>query len=174
MLLHSRKSTGKKEPTDLNELLDEYLRLSYHGIRAKDKSFNAQMVTNFDKEIPKVLIVAQDIGRVALNMFNNAFYSVSEKKKIESPEYKPLVTLATEKIGNRIKIIVTDNGLGIPQKILDKIYQPFFTTKPPGDGTGLGLSLSYDIIKAHDGELEVETKEGEFARFIIIIKPEFC
>ncbi|GAC1485276.1 MAG: hypothetical protein NVS1B13_11680 [Flavisolibacter sp.] len=173
MLMHSRKNTGTKEQTDLNELLDEYLRLSYHGLRAKEKSFNAQLITDFDKNLPKVLIVPQDIGRVVLNMFNNAFYSITQKKKLLTAAYNPVVSVATRKINQKITITITDNGLGISKKILDKIYHPFFTTKPSGEGTGLGLSLSYDIIKAHNGDVSVETVEGEFATFIITLQPEF-
>jgi signal transduction histidine kinase len=179
MLQHSRTSTGKKEHTDINALADEYLRLSYHGVRAKDKEFNADFKTNFDESIGKIDVVQQDIGRVFLNLYNNAFYAVNEKKKTASPpskgeiEYAPTVTVTTSfnppsgDKGAGISISVKDNGVGIPQKVLDKIYQPFFTTKPTGQGTGLGLSLSYDIIKAHGGELKVETKEGEGAEFII-------
>jgi len=172
MLQHSRTSTGQKEPTDINALVDEYLRLSYHGMRAKDKSFNATMQTDFDENIGKINIVPQDIGRVVLNLFNNAFYSVSEKKR-QTKEFDPKLLVTTKKISmpksstGSIEIRVRDNGLGIPQRIIDKIYQPFFTTKPTGQGTGLGLSISYDIIKAHGGELKVETKEGEFAEFVI-------
>lgn len=170
MLQHSRSSTGKKEPTDINSLADEFLRLSYHGLRAKDKSFNATMETNFDYNIDKVQIIPQDLGRVLLNLFNNAFYSVSEKKKRLNGLYEPKVFVSTQKLNDKIEIVVKDNGNGIPQKIIDKIYQPFFTTKPTGEGTGLGLSLSYDIItKGHNGELKVETKEGEFAQFKIIL-----
>jgi len=170
MLQHSRTSTGKKEATDINALADEFLRLSYHGLRAKDKSFNAAMETNFDYTIEKVRIVPQDVGRVLLNLFNNAFYSVNEKKKELNGLYEPKVFVSTEKKGNKIEIIVKDNGNGISQKVIDKIYQPFFTTKPTGEGTGLGLSLSYDIItKGHGGELKVETEEGEFALFRIIL-----
>ncbi len=172
MLQHSRASTGKKEPTDINALCDEYLRLSYHGLRAKDKSFNATMKTDFDESIGKINIIPQDIGRVVLNLYNNAFYAVSEKKKEQGDNYDPTVSVSTKRIGNktdsyRVEISVKDNGMGIPQKVLDKIFQPFFTTKPTGQGTGLGLSLSYDIIKAHGGELKVETMEGEGSEFII-------
>ena len=168
MLQHSRTSTGQKDPTDINVLADEYLRLSYHGLRAKDKSFNATIKTDFDNSIEKISIIPQDIGRVLLNLLNNAFYTVTEKKKQQSQSnYEPTVSVSTKKINNRIEIRVSDNGNGIPQNVLDKIYQPFFTTKPSGEGTGLGLSLSYDIIKAHGGELKVESKEGEGAEFII-------
>ena len=167
MLQHSRASTGQKEPTDINALADEYLRLSYHGLRAKDKSFNATMKTDFDESIGKVNVVPQDIGRVVLNLINNAFYAVDEKKKQSGNEYEPTVSVSTKKEKDKVEIKVKDNGNGIPQKVLDKIFQPFFTTKPTGQGTGLGLSLSYDIIKAHSGELKVETKEGDGSIFTI-------
>ncbi|MDP4286261.1 MAG: ATP-binding protein [Bacteroidota bacterium] len=167
MLQHSRSSTGIKEPTDINALCDEYLRLSYHGLRAKDKSFNATMSTDFDTGIGKLNIIPQDIGRVLLNLYNNAFYVVTEKKKLNIENYEPTVSLSTKKIGGKVEIRVKDNGNGIPQKVVDKIFQPFFTTKPTGQGTGLGLSLSYDIIKAHGGEIKVNTVEGEFTEFVI-------
>jgi signal transduction histidine kinase len=174
MLQHSRSSSGVKEPTDINALADEYLRLSFHGLRAKDKSFNASMETHFDENLPEIAVIPQDIGRVLLNLYNNAFYAVSEKKKLQGDNYEPTVSVSTKRIGNKtdsygLVISVKDNGMGIPQKVLDKIYQPFFTTKPTGQGTGLGLSLSYDIIKAHGGELRVETKEGEGASFIVTL-----
>ncbi len=169
MLQHSRTSTGQKELTDINALADEYLRLSFHGLRAKDKSFNAVMETYFEESIGKINIVPQDIGRVLLNLFNNAFYSVHEKKKQQGEGYEPTVSVSTKRVGNKVKVFVRDNGTGIPQKVLDKIFQPFFTTKPTGQGTGLGLSLSYDIIKAHGGEIKVETKEGEGAKFLITL-----
>jgi two-component system NtrC family sensor kinase len=182
MLQHSRISTGQKELTDINALANEYLRLSYHGMRAKDKSFNATVKTDFDSSlsadeagIGKINIVPQDIGRVLLNLFNNAFYAVSEKKKNLTGfqnlsglnNYVPIVSILTKKVDAKVEIHVKDNGIGIPQKVVDKIFQPFFTTKPTGQGTGLGLSLSYDIIKAHGGEIKVETKEGEGSEFII-------
>jgi signal transduction histidine kinase len=174
MLQHSRKSTGQKEPTDINALCDEYLRLSYHGLRAKDKSFNATLNTDFDESISKIIVIPQDIGRVLLNLFNNAFYAVSEKQKAkggmlnaESNKYEPTVSVSTKKMNEKVQICIKDNGSGIPQNLIDKIFQPFFTTKPTGEGTGLGLSLSYDIIKAHGGELKVETEEGKFTEFII-------
>ncbi|MEJ7821295.1 MAG: ATP-binding protein [Chitinophagaceae bacterium] len=167
MLQHSRSSTDKKEPTDINALADEYLRLSYHGLRAKDKSFNATIKTDFDISLKKININPQDIGRVILNLLTNAFYVVNEKKKQQPEGYEPIVSVSTKKLNDKVEIKVKDNGNGIPQKVLDKIFQPFFTTKPTGQGTGLGLSLSYDIIKAHGGELKVETKEGEGAEFII-------
>ncbi len=169
MLQHSRTTTGQKEPTDVNALADEYLRLSYHGLRAKDKSFNATLQTNFDNAIEKINIIPQDIGRVLLNLYNNAFYATNEKKKTANENYKPTISIQTKKINDKVEIRISDNGNGIPQKVLDKIFQPFFTTKPSGQGTGLGLSLSYDIIKAHGGELKVETKEGEGAEFIICL-----
>ncbi|MCB0741216.1 MAG: GHKL domain-containing protein, partial [Chitinophagaceae bacterium] len=161
MLQHSRKSEGKKEPTDINALCDEYLRLSYHGLRAKDKSFNANFETDFDTSIEKINIVPQDMGRVILNLINNAFYAVSERKKLSADSYQPLVSIKTRKVNDKIEILVADNGGGIPDAIKEKIFQPFFTTKPTGQGTGLGLSLSYDIIKAHGGEIKVESRFGE-------------
>jgi len=167
MMQHSSSGSGKKEPTDINKLADEYLRLAYHGLRAKDKSFNATMKTDFDESIGNVNIIPQDIGRVILNLINNAFYVVDEKKKSEIEGYQPTVSVSTKKINDKVEIKVADNGNGIPQKILDKIFQPFFTTKPTGQGTGLGLSLSYDIVKAHGGEIKVESKEGEGSIFII-------
>jgi signal transduction histidine kinase len=173
MLQHTRNSTGIKEPTDINALCDEYLRLSYHGLRAKDKFFNASLKTDFDESIGNINIIPQDIGRVILNLINNAFYAVDEKKK-QQPNFEPIVTVTTRSVkpplgglGAKVEIKVADNGSGVPQKVLDKIFQPFFTTKPTGQGTGLGLSLSYDIVKAHGGELMVETKEGEGSEFII-------
>jgi len=167
MLQHSRTSSGIKEPTDINALANEYLRLSYHGLRAKDKSFNADIETNFDNSIGKINIIPQDIGRVILNLINNAFYAVDEKKKESKNEFEPTVSVSTRRANNKIEIIVSDNGNGIPQKVLDKIFQPFFTTKPTGQGTGLGLSLSYDIVKVHGGELDVITKEGQGSEFKI-------
>jgi signal transduction histidine kinase len=167
MLQHSRKSSGQKEPTDINALADEYLPLSYHGLRAKDKNFNATIETDFDNSIGKINVVAQDIGRVLLNLFNNAFYAVNEHKTLNPISYNPAIFVKTEKCDDKIQITVKDNGKGIPQKIIDKIFQPFFTTKPTGSGTGLGLSLSYDIVKAHGGEIKVESKEGEGSEFVI-------
>ncbi len=167
MLQHSRSSSGVKEPTDINALCDEYLRLAYHGLRAKDKSFNAKFETDFDESLPKINIAPQDIGRVILNLINNAFYAVSEKKKLLADRYEPLVKVSSKKFGEKIEISVKDNGNGIPEPIKQKIFQPFFTTKPTGQGTGLGLSLSYDIIKAHGGDIKVETKENEGTEFII-------
>jgi two-component system, NtrC family, sensor kinase len=169
MLQHSRSSSGQKELTDLNALCDEYLRLSYHGLRATDKSFNAKFETSFDAAVEKTNVVPQDMGRVVLNLISNAFYAVNEKKKTAGPAYEPTVTISTKKTTNGIEIKVTDNGTGIPQKAINKIFQPFFTTKPTGQGTGLGLSLSYDIVKAHGGELKVETKEGEGSAFVILL-----
>ena len=179
MLQHSRTSSGLKEPTDINALADEYLRLSYHGLRAKDKSFNAKFETDFDSSLEKINVVSQDIGRVILNLINNAFYACAERSRSAvSEKYEPTVIVSTKKLDNKIEVKVKDNGGGIPQKILDKIFQPFFTTKPTGQGTGLGLSLSYDIVKAHGGELKVETKEarpddpvgrGEGSAFIVIL-----
>jgi signal transduction histidine kinase len=167
MLQHSRSSNSIKEPTDINALADEYLRLSYHGLRAKDNSFNSILNADFDKSIGNINIIPQDIGRVLLNLYNNALYAVSEKRKSTDAGYEPEVTVNTKKSDNKITITVKDHGGGIPQMLVDKIFQPFFTTKPTGQGTGLGLSLSYDIIKAHGGEIRVETKEGEGSKFII-------
>ena len=167
MLQHTRSSSGIKEPTDINALADEYLRLSYHGLRAKDKSFNATMKTDFDKTIGNINIIPQDIGRVVLNLINNAFYIVNEKSKQGIAGYEPVVSLITKKEGNKVFISVKDNGPGIPDSIKDKIFQPFFTTKPTGQGTGLGLSLAYDIVKAHGGEIKVETKGAAGSEFII-------
>jgi signal transduction histidine kinase len=180
MLQHSRVSTGQKEPTDINTLVDEYLLLIYHGLRAKDKTFNATVQTDFDNTLEKINVVRQDIGRVLLNLFTNAFYAVTDKnaslhssEQADSAEqYEPIVSVSTKRIHSpsdmgKVEIIVKDNGRGIPQEVLDKIFQPFFTTKPTGQGTGLGLSLSYDIIKAHGGEIKVETREGEGSKFII-------
>jgi two-component system, NtrC family, sensor kinase len=167
MLQHSRASTGQKEPTNINALAEECLRLSYHGLRAKDKTFNVNFKADFDESIGTIEVIPQDIGRVFLNLYNNAFYAVNEKKKQGDSAFEPLVSVTTKRVGNKVKISVRDNGTGIPQSLLDKVFQPFFTTKPTGYGTGLGLSLSYDIIKAHGGELKVETKEGEFTEFII-------
>lgn len=169
MLQHSRSSNGQKEPTDINALCDEYLRLAYHGLRAKDKLFNAKIKTEFDNSIGKINMIPQDIGRVILNLINNAFYAVSEKQKRNLNGYEPLVTVTTTKYNGKIEIKVKDNGDGIPQKIVDKIFQPFFTTKPAGSGTGLGLSLSYDVVRAHGGELKVATKEGEGSEFIVFL-----
>ena len=189
MLQHSRTNSGQKEPTDINELADEYLRLSYHGLRAKDKSFNASFETHFDPNLPKIEVVPQDIGRVLLNLVNNALYAVSSAsvktthalshplpvKTLhatslqQSPDYKPLVTVTTKTLGDKIEITVKDNGPGIPDEIKNKIFQPFFTTKPTGQGTGLGLSLSYDIVKAHGGTIEVQSKENEGTEFQIIL-----
>jgi len=170
MLQHSRTSNNKKEPTDINVLADEYLRLAYHGLRAKDKSFNAALKTDYDETIGLIKIISQDIGRVILNLITNAFYAAMEKKKLQPEGYEPTVTVSTKKIDNKIIVTVKDNGTGIPQKALDKIFQPFFTTKPTGQGTGLGLSLSYDIVtKGHGGEIKVETKEGEYTAFSVIL-----
>ncbi|MBP6989043.1 MAG: GHKL domain-containing protein [Ferruginibacter sp.] len=169
MLQHSRTSSGQKEPTDINALCDEYLRLAYHGLRAKDKSFNAKFETEFDNSIDRINIIPQDIGRVILNLITNAFYAVNEKSNQNIAGYEPIVDVSTKKEGNKVLITVKDNGSGISKSIVDKIFQPFFTTKPTGQGTGLGLSLSYDIVKAHGGEIKVETKENEGTGFLIIL-----
>ncbi|MGB5229522.1 MAG: HAMP domain-containing sensor histidine kinase, partial [Eudoraea sp.] len=178
MLQHSRSSSGVKEPTDINALADEYLRLAYHGLRAKDKSFNATMKTDFDNAIGKINIIPQDIGRVILNLITNAFYActersrsvVSERKQKQPEGYEPIVSVSTKKKGEQVLISVKDNGNGIPKKVLDKIFQPFFTTKPTGQGTGLGLSMSYDIVtKGHGGTLEVNSVEGKGSEFIVTL-----
>ena len=169
MLQHSRSSSGQKELTDMNELADEYLRLAYHGYRAKEKLFNAKFETNFDKNIEKINVVPQEIGRVLLNLINNAFYAVNEKRKVKDADYQPAIKIATSQSGNQVFITISDNGNGIPKNIVDKIFQPFFTTKPTGSGTGLGLSLAYDTIKAHGGDIKVATKEGEGSEFMIYL-----
>ncbi|HEY9002971.1 MAG TPA: ATP-binding protein [Mucilaginibacter sp.] len=168
MLQHSRASSNVKEPTDINKLADEYLRLAYHGLRAKDKSFNAELITHFAENLPQANLVPQDIGRVLLNLFNNAFYAVKERQKTADAEFKPKVEVTTLLKGKSLEIIVKDNGTGIPDEIKEKILQPFFTTKPTGEGTGLGLSLSYDIVvKAHSGKIDVKSKQGEGSEFKI-------
>jgi len=169
MLQHSRGSNNTKEPTDINALCDEYLRLAFHGLRAKDKSFNAEMKTSFDESIGKINVVPQDIGRVLLNLITNGFYAVSEKSKSAPEGYAPTLSITTKKEGDQVVISVADNGNGIPENIREKIFQPFFTTKPTGQGTGLGLSLSYDIVKAHGGEIKVESKEGDGTEFRVIL-----
>ncbi|MEJ1241464.1 two-component regulator propeller domain-containing protein [Chryseolinea sp. T2] len=176
MLQHSRTSSGTKEPTDINAIADEYLRLAYHGLRAKDKSFNASMKTEFDPAVGKINVVSQDLGRVILNLITNAFYVVAEKRSelngrlVNGVKYEPTVTVSTHKVSDNVEIRVNDNGTGIPQSVLDKIFQPFFTTKPSGKGTGLGLSMSYEIVtKGHGGELKVETKVGQGTTFIIVL-----
>lgn len=167
MLQHSRSSSGQKEPTDINALADEFLRLSYHGLKVKDKSFDADFVSEFDASVGKITIVPQDIGRVLLNLYNNAFYAVHKKTGVNGEPFKPLVSVSTKRIGHMVELSVKDNGIGIPQHVIDKIFQPFFTTKPTGQGTGLGLSLSYDIIKAHGGEITVQSVEGLYTEFTI-------
>lgn len=170
MLQHSRNNQSQKELTDINALADEFLRLSYHGLRAKDKTFNANFKSDFDNELPKLEIVPQDLGRVFLNLINNAFYACAERsKKGQDTDYKPEVNIKTLKTGNAIEVQIQDNGSGIPEEIQEKIFQPFFTTKPTGQGTGLGLSLSYDIVKAHRGNLKVESRLGEGTIFIITL-----
>lgn len=170
MLQHSRASSNKKELTDINALCDEYLRLAYHGLRAKDKSFNARFTTTLDNNVPEMNVVPQELGRVILNLINNAFYAVSEKKRVADESYQPTVSVTTQAKEKEVLIKVEDNGNGIPVGVIDKIFQPFFTTKPTGEGTGLGLSLSYDIItNGHAGELKVKTREGTGTEFIISI-----
>ena len=178
MLQHSRSSSGVKEPTEINKLADEYLRLAYHGLRAKDKSFNATLKTDYDESIGNINIIPQDIGRVVLNLITNAFYAVDEKKTLLQAclsgrqaqgdrSYEPTVSVSTKKDGSNVFITVKDNGNGIPESIREKIFQPFFTTKPTGQGTGLGLSLAYDIVKAHGGDIKVQSETGSETTFII-------
>jgi len=181
MMQHSRQTTGYKEPVDINALCDEYLRLTYHGLRAKDNLFNAELQTDFDASIGKIPVVPQDIGRVLINLFNNAFYAVSakgadvakdssDKSTTADRHYRPIVLVQTKKVNHHIQITVKDNGNGIPQNIVNKIFQPFFTTKPSGQGTGLGLSLAYDIItKEHGGTIRVESESGKGAAFVITL-----
>ncbi|RZJ65461.1 MAG: two-component sensor histidine kinase [Flavobacterium sp.] len=169
MLQHSRTTSGEKEATDLNALTDEYLRLAYHGLRAKDKSFNAELITNFDENIPKVNVIPQDVGRVLLNLITNAFYATQERSKFEGESFKPMVEVSTSSVGNNIEISVKDNGNGIPSEIVDKIFQPFFTTKPTGEGTGLGLSLAYDIVKAHGGTIHATSVPSNGTTFTITL-----
>ena len=168
MLLHSRASNGAKELTDLNKQADEFLRLSYHGFRAKDKAFNAVMETDYDQSVGNINVVPQEIGRVLLNLFNNAFYAVSEKTLLKQKGYEPTVSVRTKRTKDNVIISVKDNGKGIPLKVIDKVFQPFFTTKPTGQGTGLGLSLAYDIIKTHGGEIKVASVEGEYSEFTVL------
>jgi signal transduction histidine kinase len=168
MLQHSRGTSGEKELTDLNTLVDEYLRLAYHGYRAKDQSFNVDFVTTYDPSVGRISIVPQEVGRVLLNLYNNAFYSVQQKKAFLNSTFEPLVQITTHRENGNVLVSVKDNGTGMPQKIAEKVFQPFFTTKPTGEGTGLGLSLSYDIVtKGHGGKMEVNSKEGEYAEFFI-------
>ncbi|CAN5374538.1 hypothetical protein BH11BAC3_BH11BAC3_42320 [soil metagenome] len=167
MLQHSQASKGQKEPTDINALVDEYVRLSYHGLRAKDTSFNTALNTDFDNAIGNINIIPQDIGRAIMNLLTNAFYAVNEKKKTGVENYEPTVSISTKKSGDKVEIKVSDNGNGISDAVKHKIFHPFFTTKPTGQGTGLGLSLTYDIIKAHGGELRVESKVDKGSKFII-------
>ncbi|HLO81681.1 MAG TPA: ATP-binding protein, partial [Chitinophagaceae bacterium] len=184
MIQHSRASSGQKQLTDINALCDEYLRLAYHGIRAKDQSFNSSFHFEADNDLPKINVVPQDIGRVMLNLINNAFYAVNEKSKTGMPDYRPEIVVTTKLVNSQknepispvpngrqdsVMITVRDNGNGVPENIVQKIFQPFFTTKPTGEGTGLGLSLSYDIIKAHGGEIKVESKEGLGTTFTVIL-----
>ena len=170
MLQHSRSGDGTKEPTDLNKLVDEYLRLAYHGLRAKDKDFNANMVTEYEDSLDPMEVVPQQIGRVMLNLITNAFHAVKERSQKEPQGYEPTVWVGTRKTEKGVEISVRDNGGGIPEEIRDKIFQPFFTTKPTGEGTGLGLSMSYDIVtKGHGGDLRVHSETGKGSEFTIIL-----
>jgi signal transduction histidine kinase len=168
MLEHSRASTGERQPTDINHLADEYLRLAYQGLRAKDKSFNATLNSDFAPDLPPVEAIGPDLGRVLLNLFGNAFYAVRQRQQQGEAGYAPTVTVQTRQVGDQVEIRVRDNGMGIPEAVRQKIFQPFFTTKPSGEGTGLGLSLSYDIVtQGHSGTLTVASQEGEFTEFLI-------
>ncbi len=181
MLQHSRTRTAEKEPTDINKLADEYLRLAYHGLRAKDKNFNANLETNFDENIGLVQVIPQDMGRVILNLITNAFYACAERGRsvcnerrnsAKEKDYQPTVSISTSSLeGGKggVTISIKDNGNGIPKQVVDKIFQPFFTTKPTGKGTGLGLSMSYDIVKAHGGKITVETEEGKGTTFSVLL-----
>jgi signal transduction histidine kinase len=168
MLLHSRGKAGELQKTDINALLQEYINLAYHGFRAQDSSFNVKLETQFDQTVGLIYVIPQDISRVFLNIINNACYSVHEKRKEKGERFFPVVSVCTKNVNNKIEIIIRDNGKGIPSEVLEKIFNPFFTTKPAGKGTGLGLSLSYDIVvQAHKGELKVDSQEGEYAEFLI-------
>ena len=168
MLQHSQSGSGAKESTNINALADECMRLAYHGLRAKDKSFNAELVTKLDEKLPLVNVIPQDIVRVMLNLFNNAFYAINQKQKTADKDYKPEVSVTTTTKNGHFIVKIKDNGIGIPDAIKDKIMQPFFTTKPTGEGTGLGLSLTYDmIVKGHGGGITVNTQEGEFTEFVV-------
>ncbi len=168
MLQHSKSGSGTKEATDINALADDYLRLAYHGFQAKDKNFSAAMVTDFDADLPKIKVIPQDIGKVMINLFNNAFYAVNQKAKTAGEDYRPEVSVSTSLENGQVVIEVKDNGIGIPDAIKEKIMQPFFTTKPTGEGTGLGLSLTYDmVVKGHGGSIQVNSVEGEGSEFII-------
>jgi signal transduction histidine kinase len=170
MLLHSRGSSGEKALTDINDLLDQYVNLAYHGMRAHDKEFNITIEKDYDKNLEKINVVPQDISRVFLNIINNACYAANEKKKVTGDDFQPKLKVSTKNLNDKVEIKIIDNGNGIPKDIIEKIFQPFFTTKPTGEGTGLGLSLSYDIVtKVHGGELKVETQEGNGTTFIIQI-----
>ena len=169
MLQHARKHSGSLELTDLNELCEEYLKLSYHGFRSKYKSFHCTFQTAYDDDIENINVIPQDMGHILVNLFNNAFYSMNEKTKLKLSGYEPVLSIAIARKENKVMLTVKDNGVGIPSKNMDKIFQPFFTTKPAGEGTGLGLSLSYDMIKAHQAELKVDSTEGEYAVFTIVL-----
>jgi two-component system NtrC family sensor kinase len=170
MLKHSQSTSGSKEPTNINSVADEYMRLAYHGLRIKDKGFNAEMVTHFDPSLPKIKDIGQDIDRMMLNLFNNSFYAVNQKQKTTAAEYKPEVVVTTSTEDGQVIIKVKDNDVGIPDAIKEKIMQAFFTTKPTGEGTGLGLSLTYDmIVKGHGGSINLDTKEGQYTEFTITL-----
>jgi signal transduction histidine kinase len=167
MLQHSRPTTGHKEPVNIQGLIEEYIKLAFHAFRGQENSFMVKLNTDFDPSIDMVHIAPQEIGRVLLNVFNNAFYAVQEKKRKATGDYEPMVSITSKKCADRFEIVVMDNGTGIPEAIIEKVFQPFFTTKPTGQGTGLGLSLSYDIIKSNSGEIRVNSRPGEGATFVI-------
>ena len=171
MVEHSRTSSGNREPTDINALIESSLQLAYHGYCSKEKNCTCELKTILDETIPKVNIIPQDIGRVLLNVFNNAFYAVNEKLKMEKKGYKPLVRVTSKNLSKGLKIAIFDNGIGIPPDIKDKIFNPFFTTKPNGKGTGLGLSLAYDIVKVHGGEIKAESEVGKGSTFTLTLPP---
>jgi signal transduction histidine kinase len=170
MLLHSRGTSGEKTPTDINDLLDQYVNLAYHGLRALDKDFNITIKKNYDNSIDKINVIEQDISRVFLNVINNACYAANESKKKSGIDFVPKLTISTKNLQNKVEIRIRDNGNGIPASVKAHIFNPFFTTKPTGEGTGLGLSLSYDIIvKQHSGEIKFVSEEGKYTEFIIIL-----
>jgi signal transduction histidine kinase len=169
-LLYAHGKSGERVPTDINAMLAEYVGLGYHGLRASDNTFNIKIENDYDPSIGLISLVPQDIGRVFLNLINNACYATQQKKKAHPENYNPVLLTSTRNLGNRVEIRIRDNGNGIPPSLTDKIFNPFFTTKPAGSGTGLGLSISYDIIvNQHQGEITVDTTEGEFAEFIITL-----
>jgi signal transduction histidine kinase len=170
MLMHSRAGSGDRQPTDLNALLAQYCNLAYHGFRAQDNSFNVTFENDYDPSLGMVRVVAQDVGRVFLNIISNACYAIHEKSKTSRLNYSPMIRLTTRKVSDQVEIRIRDNGTGVPGSIRDKLFQPFFTTKPPGSGTGLGLSISYDIVvRGHQGNIAVDSEDGKYAEFVITL-----